>query len=258
MPEVIKAVLLGIVQGVTEFLPISSSAHLLALEQMLDFHLEGVAFDVSVHVATLLAVVLYFRAEILRILRGPDLWPVALRIVIGSVPVGLVGFLLASFRENIPVWFAVGGWAFSATYLLLSRGRGGSGAYNSISLLRTLGIGIAQSLSIFPGVSRSGSTIASGLWLGLGREEAARFSFLLAIPAMLGAGAHEGLKLVKCPELLAGLWLLAIAGMIAALAVGLLAIHLLLRAVRGNHFHRFGWYNLAAAVFFAAYLILRG
>jgi len=257
MPEAIKAVILAIVQGITEFLPVSSSAHLLALEEALDFHLEGVAFDVSVHLATLLAVLLYFRGEIIDIVRTGKSWPVLARVALATVPVVAVGFLLKSFRENISPWFAVGGWTFSGIYLLLTRGRAGSQRYADISLVRALGIGAAESISILPGVSRSGSTIAAGLWLGLTREDAARFSFLLAIPAILGAGLLEGMKLSKPHEISGDLWLLCAIAMPVSFVVGLLAIHVLLKAVRSNLFSSFGWYNLAAAAVFCTYLAVR-
>lgn len=258
MPEIVKAAILGIVQGITEFLPISSSAHLLALREVLDFHLEGVAFDVSLHLATLLAVLLYFRGEIADLFRSDRFWPVILRVTLATLPVGAAGFLLASFREDISSWFAVGGWTFSSIYLLASRGRGGQAVYRTLSIPRAVAVGLAQALSIFPGVSRSGSTIAAGLWLGLTRESAARFSFLLAIPAMMGAGLHEALKLAKEPEVPSEFWALCATGAPIALIVGLFAIHALLRVVRGDGFYRFGYYNLAAAALFAVFLVARG
>jgi undecaprenyl-diphosphatase len=254
--ETLKAAILGLIQGLTEFLPISSSAHLLALERVLAFEQEGVAFDVAVHLATLLAVVLYFRRDLIHLLTGSSFWPMLLKITVATIPVGLIGYFLASVRENISPWVAVAGWTFSATYLLLTRDRAGTMPYTEISLGRAFGVGLAQSLSIFPGVSRSGSTIAAGLWLGLRREDAARFSFLLAIPAMLGAGLLKGLELAAEPEIPAAFWGLCGTGMVIALVTGLLAIHILLRVVRSNLFHRFGWYNLAAAAAFAAYLAL--
>jgi undecaprenyl-diphosphatase len=144
----------------------------------------------------------------------------------------------------------------SATYLLLSRGREGTLRYPQIPLWRAFLIGASQGIAAaIPGFSRSGASIASGLWLGLERREAFRFSFLLAIPVMLGAGLVEGRKLFGhgAVEIPGGFGALALA-MAAAFAVGLVAIHLLSRAVASNHFHRFGWYNLTAAVAFAIYL----
>ena len=117
---------------------------------------------------------------------------------------------------------------------------------------------MAQALSIVPGVSRSGSTIASGLWLGLSREAAARFSFLIAIPAMLGAGLHEARDLLGASEPAAGFWALSALAAVIAFFVGLLAIRALLAAVGRDRFWKFGWYNLSAAAAFAAFLVLGG
>jgi undecaprenyl-diphosphatase len=256
--EELKAAFLGLVQGVTEFLPISSSAHLLALEKILGFSLKGLTFDVSLHLATLLAVLWYFRREILGVFRDGRFWPVFLRLFLGSIPVGAAGFLLSEFREDVSPWVAVGGWTISGAYLLSTRGLGGSTPHEKLPYPKVLLVGLAQAASIFPGISRSGSTIASGLWLGLRRESAAEFSFFLAIPAMLGAGAHETLKILKSPEPNGGLLMLCAVGAPVAFFVGTVAIHVLLRIVRRGAFHRFGAYNLCAAAAFAAYLLARG
>jgi len=256
--EEIKAALLGLVQGVTEFLPVSSSAHLLALERILGFSVKGLAFDVSLHVATLLAVVWYFRRELSRLFRGDSFRPVMLRLLLGSIPVAALGFLLAEFREDVPSWVAVGGWTISGIYLLTTRGLGGSTVHERLPYPRVLLVGLAQAASIFPGISRSGSTIAAGLWLGLQRESAAEFSFFLAIPAMLGAGAHEARHLLESPEPPGQVLGLCAVGVPIAFVVGTAAIHFLMRIVRQGAFHRFGAYNLCAAAGFAAYLLTRG
>jgi len=256
--ESVKAAVLGLVQGLTEFFPISSSAHLKVFRILLEQEVESLPFDVSVHLATLLAVLIYFWRDIARILRGPDLFPVGLRLFLATLPSVAIGFLLKSSRETLSPWFIVAGWTFSASYLLLTRGREGSADYPRFPLGRILCIGLAQSLAIFPGVSRSGSTICAGLWLGLTRESAARFSFLLAIPAILGACVLSGMDLIRSPGSHESLYAAAAIAMPFAFVSGLLAIHLLLRTVRSDHFHRFGWYNLAAAVAFAAYLLSQG
>lgn len=258
MPDFLKAVVLGCVQGATEFLPISSSAHLLALERALDFRFGGLTFDVSVHIATLLAVILYFRWEIAGLFERGRFWPAAARIALATVPVAAAGFLLADFRRGISPWFAVGGWTFSATYLLLTRGRAGRTSYAEMPLPAAFGVGLAQALSIVPGVSRSGSTIAAGLWLGLSRESAAKFSFLIAIPAMLGAGLHEARGLLQGSEAAGGFWALSALAASVAFLVGLVAIHALLAALGRGRFWRFGWYNLAAAAAFATFLLFGG
>ncbi len=255
MSDLLKALLLGVIQGLSEFLPISSSGHLIAFEEILRFK-TPLAFDVSLHLATLAAVLIYFGAYLIHLARSRERWPVLLRVVLGTVPAGLIGFLIHDFRESISPWFVVVGWLVSAAYLLLSAGREGKGRFPEVSLPRAFLIGGSQGIAAaLPGFSRSGASIASGLWLGLERREAFRFSFLLAIPVMLGAGIVEGRKLfghgaVEVP----GGWPAIALAMAAAFVVGLAAIHLLNRAVTGNHFHRFGWYNLSAAAAFALYL----
>ncbi len=255
MSEPAKAAVLGLVQGISEFFPISSSAHLRALRVILDFQVEGLAFDIAVHVATLGAVVVYFRREILSIARGPKAVPVALRLAAASIPLFLIGYLFGGHRESLSLWVLVLCWLFSGTYLLLLKGIKGDKNFTSLSLPRIALIGVAQSLAFFPGMSRSGSTIAAGLLVGLSRDQAATFSFLLAIPAILGAGAYQTLKFVRDDADTGSLGLALGIAMPVAFVVGLLAIHLLLRMVRGNAFYRFGYYNLAAAMAFASYLV---
>ncbi len=258
MSDIIKAILLGVVQGATEFLPISSSGHLIAAKEVFDFK-AALSFDVALHVATLAAVLLYFCRYILELFKTPQWKAVAWRVLLGTLPAGAIGFAFRSWREDISPWFVVGGWLVSATYLILTAGRQGRSSTSEISKLRAILIGATQGIAaIFPGFSRSGASIASGLWLGLERKEAFRFSFLLAIPVMLGAGLVEGRELVgggggEIP----GGWPALVLSMAAAFLVGLAAIYILFRAVVKNHFHRFGWYNLCAAVAFAIYLATR-
>lgn len=251
-----KDAILGLVQGLTEFLPISSSGHLIASREILGVGAD-LAYDVALHVATLLAVVIYFRNDLMALLRHRRRVHVALLVVLATVPGVLLGVALASWRQEIDPWWVVGGWLFSATYLLLSKGRSGSVSYRELSLARGLLVGTAQALAIFPGVSRSGSSITAGLWLGLTRDDACRFSFLIAIPIMIGAGLKKGLELDVSKIAAMGGWPPALLGMTVAFVVGLAAIHILLRLVTRNRLHTFGWYNLAAALLFAAYLLAR-
>jgi undecaprenyl-diphosphatase len=258
MSDFWKAAVLGLIQGVTEFLPVSSSGHLLAAKAILGFD-AGLALDVVLHLATLLAVLIYFAGELLRLARGPQRWGVALLVVIGTVPAAAIGLVFHDLREKISPWFVVLGWTLSATYLLLTRGREGNSPYPSLPPARAFLVGGSQGIAaVLPGFSRSGASISSGLWLGLKREDAFRFSFLLAIPVMLGAGLVEGRHLFHGEGVdLPGGWPALAIACAGAFLVGLLAIHLLFRAVVGNHFHRFGWYNLFAAAAFAFYLASR-
>jgi undecaprenyl-diphosphatase len=257
--DALKAAFLGLVQGVTEFFPISSSAHLKALREVVGFDVEGLVFDVAVHIATLFAVLIYFRREMVRVLKeghGPGvLW----RVGLATLPIIALGLLCRTLREELSLWSLVVCWLISACYLLLTRGRYGSGGYATLPPVRALLIGVAQAAALFPGISRSGASICAGLWLGLRREQAAKFSFLLAIPAIGAAGLNQTLELVTAQPAAdaagtSNLWLALGVAMPVAFLVGMAAIHLLLRIVSSDGFHRFGWYNFLAALAFALYL----
>ncbi len=250
-----ESILLGLVQGVTEFLPISSSGHLIAAKEVLRRQDAGLAFDVALHLATLLAVLIYFRREIVQIALQSNRWKILLLVILATIPGAALGAVLGEWREHLRPEWVVAGWMFSATYLLFTRGKNGTQSYSEMTLGKGLLIGGAQALAIFPGVSRSGSSIASALWLGLEQDAACRFSFLISIPLIAGAGLKEGIKLSKAnlDEMGGPL----IAGMAFAFIIGLIAIHLLLKAVRRNRIHLFGWYNLAAAVLFGLFLLIR-
>ena len=256
----LQAVLLGIVQGVTEFLPISSSAHLVLLPHWLGWSFDPqleFAFDVLVQLGTILAVILYFRGEIQTIamatLGGLMRWEpfeseqarLGWLLLLATLPAALAGLLFQGFFEQ---WFhnprGVSALLLATAFLLLlaervrSTGRKGLSA---VGWLDAFLVGCFQALAILPGISRSGATIAGGVMLRLERRSAARFSFLMAVPVMLGAGA------VACRDLLAqrALWLYApaiLAGFIAALLVGLLSIHWLLSYLQRHSLRRFAWY----------------
>ncbi len=260
LPEVWKGAILGIVQGLTEFLPISSSGHLIASKEILGFQEAGLTFDVALHVATLAAVIFYFRKDILTLLKSSNRIRFLMIIALGTIPGVALGIFLSDWRDTVSPWFVVGGWTFSATYLLFSKGRGGETQHGDVSWWQGLGVGCAQALALFPGVSRAGSSITCGLWLGLSRESAAKFSFLLSIPIVSGAGLKKAYDLYKTQEGSLGDALGAplIAGMVLSFLVGLGAIFILMKVLRGNSFHRFGWYNLFAAVAFGLFLFLKG
>ena len=261
MEELWKLVALGAIQGLTEFLPVSSSAHLLAAQEVfgLESGEKALAFDAALHLATVLAVLVYFHRDLWRIARSPERWGVLTRIVLGTIPAAALALAFREARQGASPWLAVLGWTISAVYLQLTRGRDGRFEHAQLPLWRAAAIGATQGFAaVIPGLSRSGLSISSGLWLGLKRPEAARFSFLLAIPITLGAGLVEGRKLLQGNALSeVGGWGPLIASLLVAFVVGLAAVHLLFRAVRGDRFHRFGWYNLSAALAFSLYLLLR-
>ena len=199
----IQVVILALVQGLTEFLPISSSAHLILVPVLTDWPDQGLAFDVAVHAGTLTAVVLYFRKELARMFvewfasfKGrltPDA-RLAWAVLIGTIPVGLAGLIFKDLIETqlrSPMVIAVATIVFGL--LLWYADRSGKHSKNEygLSLIDVLIIGVAQALALIPGTSRSGITITAALMLGLKREAAARFSFLLSIPVIFLAGSFE-------------------------------------------------------------------
>ncbi|NNL06599.1 MAG: undecaprenyl-diphosphate phosphatase [Gammaproteobacteria bacterium] len=198
-----QVVILALVQGLTEFLPISSSAHLILVPVLTDWPDQGLAFDVAVHAGTLTAVVLYFRKELARMFvewlasfKGrltPDA-RLAWAVLIGTIPVGLAGLIFKDLIETqlrSPMVIAVATIVFGL--LLWYADRTGKHSKNEygLSLIDVLIIGVAQALALIPGTSRSGITITAALMLGLKREAAARFSFLLSIPVIFLAGSFE-------------------------------------------------------------------
>jgi undecaprenyl-diphosphatase len=264
----LHALILGFVQGVAEFLPISSSGHLILLPWILGWEEHGLAIDVALHVGTLGAVVVAFADDWWRLLtaglRGlftgrpfaePHsrlLWLLAA----ASVPGAVAGVLLDKWAETVfraPGVVAFNLAALGVVLLLADRRATGGGEVLSISLRDALLIGTAQALAVVPGVSRSGATISMGLFLGYRREEAARFSFLLATPIIFGAA------LLKVPHLLRGGGPQGplLAGMAAAAVFGFLAIRVLLAWVRGRDYRPFAYYRFALAALVGVLLLVR-
>lgn len=206
----LHAIWLALLQGLTEFLPISSSAHLILMPRLLGWADQGLAFDVAVHVGTLVAVLTYFRADVLRLFtawlrscatrRVDSDARLAWFVLLGTVPVVVFGLLLHDFIETVlrsPLVIAVATIGFGV--LLWVADYYGRQLRNEMSLRLTdiIFIGLAQALALIPGTSRSGITMTAGLALGLSRTAAARFSFLLSIPVIAMAGVYETGKLVQ-------------------------------------------------------------
>ena len=269
--SLLEAVVLGAVQGATEFLPISSSGHLVLGEFLLKVRFDDISFEVFVHLGTFFSVVLLFRGAILSIFRALRLQIISTLsgrgggftgeedarmfwlIVAGSVPAGVAGLLLRSQIERafssatlVAVMLLVTGTVLLLTAFFKSLRK-------RMNLLDALTVGVAQAVAILPGISRSGMTISGGIFRGVERSKAAEYSFLLSLPAIFGASLIELKEVLGNPGLRENLWVY-LAGAITAFGVGCLAIRFLLGVIRKGKFQYFGCYCLAAGVFFLIFL----
>ena len=265
MDQLIQAIVLGLVQGLTEFLPVSSSGHLIIVPALLgwqDPFIDSLAFSVMLHVATLLALLLYFRADWLRLipaglatvrdrsLRNDPDRRLAWLLLASTVPAVIAGIALndvieTTFREPrlVAVTLVIG----AAILWLADRVGARTRQVEGLTFPIAIGIGAAQAVALIPGISRSGISISAGLFAGLDREAAARFAFLMATPITAGAGLWEFRKIVT-GEAGVDLPLLPLAaGMIAALLAGLAAISILLHYLRTHGTGVFVAYRIALA-----------
>lgn len=263
------SIILGIVQGITEFLPISSSGHLILVRELLNISesVEILTFDILIHVATALAIIVYFWKDLIYLLKGvlekndvsyrKKSWRLVTAIIIGSIPAALIGIL---FEDNIQsifrstssvIWILLLGTVLIAGAEFYTSRRKGDYSKN-ISIPKGFMIGIFQALALMPGMSRSGSTISGGLFLGLSRSEAARFSFLLGLPVMIGAGL---VKVLKNGIVIPDVSLVVIfSGAITAFIVGLISVTLLMKILRNNSLWMFVWYRLVLVVLLFVFL----
>jgi undecaprenyl-diphosphatase len=257
--DIIQAIILGIVQGLTEFLPVSSSAHLVFMTEILGLP-QNVAFDTLLHIGTLVAVVGYFWRDIIQVIssfisslidifkgkfrKGLEETPfkkLSWLLIVGTIPAGLMGILLEKQFEALFNSIIYVGFFLIITGFLLwgaERVKPGDKEVKDISFKNALVIGVAQGIAIAPGISRSGATIAAGLFSGLNRELAAKFSFLLSIPAILGAALVQT-KDITSVDMSAAVM---IAGFISAAIFGYLAIKLLLKIIKERTLMIFAYY----------------
>lgn len=264
------AVLLGVVQGITEFLPISSTAHLKVVPVLLGLGDPGVAVSAVIQLGTMVAVLLYFARDILGLLRGGfaglrgsvahrrDL-RLCVGIALGTVPVVAAGLLGKKWisHELRSLWVIAGALTFFGLLLALAdrRARTATRTSDDVGLGDAILVGIAQMFALIPGASRSGVTMTGALFLGLERSAAARFSFLLSIPAITGAGLYELIR-ERRALLDAGVGPLVVATVVSGL-VGFLSIGALLRFLRTRSSMPFVVYRIALAAWIA-YLLIQG
>ena len=270
--DIFKSLLIGMIQGLTEFLPVSSSGHIVIAEHILSLESPGLLYEVILHFGTLLSVLVVFRKEIYSICsslfngiyavfkkkslpsgkENPD-FNLGIYIILGSIPSGIVGFF---FRDVISVLFESPlfvSFSLIFTGIILFFTRYARERKKELSLLSAIIIGCAQIIAIIPGVSRSGITISAGIFLGISRERAVKFSFFLSMPVIFGATLLEMIDsfVFNNPEI--NLFSLFI-GFISAFVFGYFAIRILLKTVISGKFYIFSYYCLIVGILGLIYL----
>jgi undecaprenyl-diphosphatase len=252
---------LGILQGLTEFLPVSSSAHLAIVPWLFGWKDQGLAFDVALHLGTLLALLIYYGKDWIAMLSsvvkgGREERRLLLFLIVASIPGAIFGLLFEKQAETIfrsPLLIACTMTALGLLLSIADRSKKLRRTFNDITLGDAFLIGLSQAFAIIPGVSRSGVTITTALALKVRREDAANFSFLMATPIIAGAG------LIKAHELVSnGLDSALAAGFIASAVFGLLAISMLINYVRRRSYQPFVWYRIAFAIIVVIAYLAKG
>jgi undecaprenyl-diphosphatase len=257
----VQAVTLGLVQGLTEFLPVSSSGHLILVPLVLGWPDQGLGFDAAVHLGTALALLCYFARDLARLAAGacarqPRALQLVVAVVVGSIPAALAGLLFEHALEVYSrsarvVALSLIGWAL----VLWWADRRAAGAtvreMEAVGAPRSLLIGVAQAIALIPGTSRSGITISAGLFTGLDRATAARFAFLLGLPITAGAGALKTRALLAAGLASGEAFVLAL-GLLAAFAAGLAAVSFLVRYLRQRSLAVFVTYRIALGLLILA------
>ena len=247
MVSILQAIILGIVQGITEWLPISSSGHLVIFQYLFGLQ-PPVVFDIILHMGSLVVVFYVFWKDIKELVIGvlkreKKHLTYLLYLVIASIPIALVGFFLNSAIKSIFHSLKTVGFSLLFTALILFLSQYRIKKKNKLNANNVFLIGIMQSLAILPGVSRSGSTIATGLILGIEKRKAAAFSFLMFIPAITGATLLEIGELASIQDPIA-----LLIGTITTILVGIISLKWLLRILESNKFHYFAYYCLVLAI----------
>lgn len=247
---ILESVILGIVEGLSEFLPISSTGHLILASALLKLQQTDVhkVFEVTIQSGAILAVVYLYRK---RLASRSDL---LLKLGVAFVPTGVLGYLLyktvkAFFHPSVVSYMLVaGGAALIAIEMYLKNRPAAAGSLQSVSYKKAFTIGLIQSISMIPGVSRAGATIMGGLLVGMNRKDAAEFSFLLAVPTMFAATAYDIYKNYGAFHV--GDWQNMLAGFIASFIFAVVAVKALLKFITNHTFIPFGIYRIAAGILF--------
>lgn len=241
-------ILLSIIQGISEFLPISSSGHLVIAENFLDIQADQTDVNIVLHAGTLLSILIFYHRTIFRLI-SQDYRVISL-LIVGTIPAVIFGLAAKKFAEHWLENALLAGCMLPVTGLILlmiPRIPRNEQSYTQLSYKQAFLIGLAQAIAILPGISRSGSTIVAGLLTGLSRQSAATFSFLLAIPAILGATVLETAEILTDPHISTPLYLLAVGAIISAI-VGLISLWLLVRWLEKGKLHYFAFWCIPLGI----------
>ena len=246
--NIIDIVILGILQGITEFLPVSSSGHLVLAQYLLGIESPGNTLEVLFHIGTLFSVFYIFNKDIKSIVISLNEKPtqkLVIYIIIATIPAVIIGLIFKSHIINLFSSIVPVGYALLSTGVILTLSINFKNKNKSLSYLYSLLIGLAQAVAIIPGISRSGTTISISMLLGIPPKEAARFSFLLSIPVIIGAGLLGFLELesygLLTPKFI-------ITGILTSFIVGTLSLKILLKILEVGRFHFFGIYCIIAGI----------
>jgi undecaprenyl-diphosphatase len=245
--NLIQSLFLGVVQGLTEFLPISSSGHLVIVQSLIpNFSQPGIVLDVVLHAGTIFSILIYFWKNLYILVK--KYW---IQIIVGSIPAGILGVLIESRIETVFESTMVVGFALIITAFLNFLTDKTKSTKSKVGFKSALFIGIAQAIAIVPGISRSGSTIFAGTKMGIEKKDAAEFSFLLSIPAVLGANLLQisKFKLIDNDSLF-----IYLVGFVSAFISGYFAIKIVYKALKRNGFKYFSYYLIAVGVLVLVFL----
>jgi len=260
MVTIIEIIILGIIQGITEWLPISSSGHLVLVQEAFEMG-DVLIYDVMFHLGTLIVILVFFREDFAKILRAiakrdfaSEDGKLAKYVFIGTIPVAVVGFafydaIKALFQNSLAVSIAL---LFTGFLLFISERRENN---KKLGFIDSLYMGVAQAVSLIPGVSRSGATISTGLLRGVKKEEVFRYSFILSAPAVLGATIYEAYK-VRTALVQNVDWLAAFVGVVVSMVVGYFALKALQKILMRHKFHYFAYYCWALGLVVIVLLLL--
>lgn len=266
MLSVFDSIILGIVQGITEFLPISSSGHLIIARDLLGINQQGgLAFDAILQLATACAVLIYFRKDMWDLIKNvfsktkdKTKNNLTICLIIGTIPAIILGLLLQEYMDSVfrnislvALTLIIGSLVmFIADKVLVhhSHKGGDTGDVENLTVKKSIIIGLFQSLALIPGMSRSGMSISGGYFTGLSKEMSVRFSFLLSVPIIFGSGLVKLIEIIKEPALVSGGSSVLITGFVSAFIFGWIAIDFLLKFLKTNSFTVFVVYRVVLAL----------